>query len=70
MFRFIKDILGTSRKQSDGFDSKLATSPTDVKRSLTEPMRIKRDIKVMRSLSRKATRMKLERILEKTEKRR
>jgi len=73
MFRFLKDVLGATAKQSNGFDSTLTASgsATDSNNNgFVEPMRIKRDMKVTRALSRKATRMKLERILEKVEKQR
>ena len=70
MFGFIKNVLDTSAKESDGFDRNLIASLTGIKSSFAEPMRLKRDLKVTRALSTKAARMKLARILEKTEKRR
>jgi hypothetical protein len=62
MFRFLKNILDTATKKAD-------STPLGIKSTFPEPNRGKREIKLTRALSRKATRMKLERILEKTEKR-
>jgi hypothetical protein len=70
MFRFLKNVLGTGTKAFDGIDANSIAPSTDIKNSFSDPLRVRREIQVTRAMSKKATRMKLERILEKTEKRR
>jgi hypothetical protein len=68
MFSFIKNVIGTDLNKSS-FDAASPTHP-DINASFSETARRKRETKVTRAQTKKATRMKLERILEKTEKRR
>ena len=69
MLRFIKNVLGAGALKST-FDSTSATVPADIKTAFSEPVRRRHEIKVTRAQTKKAVKMKLERILEKTEKRR
>ncbi len=69
MLGFIKNVLGADVFKSN-LDSTSATRPADIKAAFAEPVRRRHEIKVTRAQTKKAAEMKLERILEKAEKKR
>jgi hypothetical protein len=74
MFTFIRKIFKTDDRRSHipGTDSVSDSKVAAIgkKSNLDEPKKSRHEVKVTRALHRKARRMKLERILEKTVKRR
>jgi hypothetical protein len=75
MFSYLRKLFktGGSRNHASNPDAPLSDSKVTAigsKSSSAEPRKSRHDAKVTRALTRKASRMKLERILEKTVKRR
>jgi hypothetical protein len=66
MFKFIEKLLGTKGTKTGESGAGSSSASAGIKTSHTVP--VKHDAKMSRAVARKATRMKLERILERTAK--